>query len=58
LKAVVSFFPTSCNLLPLLAAMAQETWFRDSAWDRRCDERGCGVTVGWEPVDEWIRCCC
>ena len=58
LRAFVSFFPTSCNLLSLLTAMAQETWLCDPAWDRRCNERGCRVTAGWGPVDAWIYCHC
>nr|TKR99838.1 hypothetical protein D5086_0000189420 [Populus alba] len=30
--------------LPLLTA-TQEKWICDSAWDLRCEERGCGVAV-------------
>jgi hypothetical protein len=54
LRASVSFFPTSCDLLPLLTVMAQETGLRDSAWARRCEGRGCGVcgvAAGRGPVD-------
>jgi len=54
LRASVSFFPTSCDLLPLLTVMAQETRFRDSACAWRCERRGCGVcgiAAGRGPVD-------
>ena len=51
LPASVSFFPTSCDLLPLLMAMAQETGLRDSVWARRCEGRGCGVAAGQRHVD-------
>jgi len=54
LRASVFFFPTSCDLLPLLTVMAQETRFRDSACAWRCERRGCGVcgiAAGWGPID-------
>lgn len=51
LPASVSFFPTSCDLLPLLMAMAQETGLRDSVWAWRCEGRGCGVAAGQRHVD-------
>jgi len=61
LPAFVSFFPTSCDLLSLLTAMAQKTGLRDSAWAQWCEGRGCGVcgiATGWGPVDALIRCRC
>jgi hypothetical protein len=54
-------FPTSCDLLSLLTAIAQETRLCDSAWAWRCKGRGCGiygVAAGRGPVDVLIRCRC
>jgi len=48
LGAFISVFPTSCGLLPLLPAMADEARLRDPAWARRREGRGggvCGVTA-------------
>lgn len=61
LRDSVFFFPTFCDLLLLLTAMAHKAGLCDSTLAQGCEGRGyggCGVTTGRGTVDALSRCRC